>query len=399
MGLFDSLFGGKQKSSSTTEGYKPFVDYIRGRKGEGNEGMPQQIYDLYQNSGFTPGMQDATNSYLQNTNFAQKSPNITSNDPNFRNPVDNFQGFNASSPMIQDYAKASSDLLGGAYKVANGAYDSDFGPVAGVDLNAERAKMGKLDPTNSLSSLLSGKVNNPYLDSQADAMIGSMTRNLNENVMPGIRSNAVVSGTYGGSRQGIAEGLAASRLNQDIAPALTNLYGTANENAQNRMASTANSLNDQAYNAGFGNAGLQMQNNQQLMQKNAGNLSNRMQALPIAQGGFGMLSGLNDMAINNTDLGIRGADLGIRNADVGFKNADLGLRTNEANNNNFANYMQAIMGPQAYDWQNMQNYANLMYGGAGIGGSGTNQQSQSAGIGNTLLGLGAGAAGIYSGFK
>ncbi len=386
MGLFDSLFGGKQKSSSTTEGYKPFVDYIRGRKGEGNEGMPQQIYDLYQNSGFTPGMQDATNSYLQNTNFTQKSPNITASN------MPGFEGFNASSPMIQDYAKASSDMLGAAYKVADGAYDSDFGPVAGVDLNAERAKMGQLDPTNSLSSLLSGKVNNPYLDAQSQSMIDMMTRNTNENVMPGIRSNAVVSGTYGGSRQGIAEGLAASRLNQDIAPALTNLYGTANENAQNRMASTANSLNDQAYNAGFGNAGLQMQNNQQLMQKNAGNLSNRMQALPITQSGFGMLSGLNDMAVNNYDLGIR-------NADVGFKNADLGLRTNEANNNNFANYMQAIMGPQAYDWQNMQNYANLMYGGAGIGGSGTNQQKQSTGIGNTLLGLGTGAAGIYSGFK
>lgn len=379
-----SIFGSKQKSSSTSEGYKPFVDYIRGRKGEDNTGMPQQIYDLYNRSGFTPDMQAATDKYLQGLNFNNQTPGLsfTGFDPTFRQ----------SDPGLQDYRQASKDLVGAGYQVAGGAFDSNFDPVAGVDMNAARRSMGQLDPTNSLSKLLSGTPNNSYLDPQANAMIASMTRNMNENVMPGIRSNAVVSGTYGGSRQGIAEGLAASRLNQDIAPALTNLYGNAYESAQNRMAGTANSLNDQAYNTAFGNAGLQMQNNAQLMQKNSGNLANRMQALPIAQGGMGLLTGANNIDYQTNDMNMQ-------NNAMGINNAELGLKYNDMNNQNYANYMKALMGPQAYDWQNMQNYANLMYGGAGIGGSGTNTQKQSTGIGNTILGIASAAAGMYSGFK
>jgi hypothetical protein len=124
-----------------------------------------------------------------------------------------------------------------------------------VDISSARAGQGAVDPTQALSSLLSGKVNNPYLQQQANAITGDITRNLQENILPGMRDAAVASGQYGGSRQGILESKALSNVSRDTAGALSNLFGSANENAQNRMQSTAGQLNDQAGSLAVNNAG------------------------------------------------------------------------------------------------------------------------------------------------
>ena len=89
---------------------------------------------------------------------------------------------------------------------------------------------------------MSGKVNNPYLDQQADNITKRLNRNLQENVLPGIGQGAQMSGQYGGSRQGIAQGKAIGETQDNLANALTNMYSGANENAQNRMAGAAGSL-------------------------------------------------------------------------------------------------------------------------------------------------------------
>ena len=94
----------------------------------------------------------------------------------------------------------------------------------------------------ALTSALSGQVNNPYLDQQA----GTITRQVNDNLqhvtLPGIGSGATSAGQYGGSRQGIAQGLALSRAQGDISQGLSSLYGNAYESAQNRQASAATTM-------------------------------------------------------------------------------------------------------------------------------------------------------------
>lgn len=247
----------------------------------------------------------------------------------------------------------------GAGEIMLGAFDTNFNPVANTtfqnistpqtSLRAARAGQGALDPTRAMQSMLSGRPDNPYLDQQAAAITGQLTRNLNENVMPGLRSEALASGQYGGSRQGIAEGLAASRLNQDLAPALTNLYGTAFENAQQRKFGTASQLNDQAFQNAVGNANRQfagnqfnasnnlanqqfnanlgLQNNAQQMQRNQANLGNRLQGLNVLQG------------------------------------------TNAMQDQNFANYLNAIRAPQDFNFQNLQNHAGILQGASGMGGT------------------------------
>ena len=64
--------------------------------------------------------------------------------------------------------------------------------------------------------------NNEYLRGATRAMTGDVTRNLMENIMPGVRAGAIQQGgMYGGgsSRQGIAEGLAIGRTNQGLSDA------------------------------------------------------------------------------------------------------------------------------------------------------------------------------------
>lgn len=360
-----SLFGGKTKTKNSSDPWAPFADYITGRADGSDPGIPGEALDLYRQSGFTPEMQAGNDFYS------------------------NFIAQQATDPRLNDFSASGFDLLTGARDVANGAYDSNFGAVSGmgnispvgmVDMNSQRAGLGNLDPTDALSRLLSGRPDTQYLDQQASALTNNLTRNTNENVMPGLRSSAAISGQYGGSRQGIAEGLAASRLNQDLALPISQMYGNALENAQNRMQGTATYLNDNAYNTAFGNANLGLQNNSQqmqrdqananigfqnnaqLMDKNQGNLNNRMQSMPIAQSGFGLMSGVNDLQ-----------------------------------GQNYQNYLTSLMAPQNTNWQNLNNYANLMYQGAGLGGTSKGTQTSSPGIIPSILGTAAGVAGIASG--
>lgn len=295
---------------TTSEPYKGVVPYLTGDAAKGTKGIFPEAQRMFEQGGFNPAMQSAVDLY-------------------------------SGDVMNRATDPANNFMRIGANKVMQGAFDSNFDPIANIttpqiNLTAARSGQGVLNPTNAMYKMLSGRPDNPYLDQQASAITNQLTRNLNENVMPGVRSEALASGQYGGSRQGIAEGLAASRLNQDLAPALTGLYGSAFENAQNRMFGTATQLNDQAFqnatnnaNRDFSgqqfNANLGLQNNQQQIAKNTSNLNNRMQ-------GMGILSGAN--AIQD---------------------------------NNFAQYMNAQGAPNQYNWQNLNNYAGIIQPGAGMG--------------------------------
>lgn len=252
----------------------------------------------------------------------------------------------ATSPQMQ-YAE------NGANDVMRGAFDSNFGPVNGINMrnmptvgapqtNLQQARnaQGVLNPTQAIQQLLSGTPNNPYLDQQAAAITGQLTRNLQENVMPGIRSEALASGQYGGSRQGIAEGLAASRMNQDLAPALTNLYGSAYENAQQRMGATAGALNDQAFQNANTNAQRQFTANQQ-------NVANNLNSQQF-NANLGLQNNQQQMARQTQNLNNRMQGLNI-----------LGT-TQNMQDNNYAAMMGALQSPNDYQWSQLSNYNSLI---------------------------------------
>lgn len=389
MGLFSSLFGSKTKTKNSFEPYSETKDFLLGNNGQ--PGIFDESARLYQQGGFLPGMQDAQTQYLQQ--LQDRANSFGTNNAAFMGNI---------NPDIGNFVnKAASDMGTAAYGVASGAFDTDFNAVdpinaRSVNLVNARRSQGVLDPTRSLSQLLSGNVTNPYLQQQADALTANLTRNFNENVMPGIRSEALASGQYGGSRQGIAEGLAASRLNQDLAPALTGLFGNAFENAQQRMFGTATGLNEQAAANATNNANRQLAADQfnadlgfRNMQTESGlntqNLNNRLQAMPIANNALGLLSGVQ----------------GLRSGEQGLQLGAQGLQQNINNmqDQNFGQAITALGMPQDINAQNLSNYMGVIFPGAQLGGSSRGTQTQSPGIIPAALGTIAGIGGIARGVQ
>jgi hypothetical protein len=75
---------------------------------------------------------------------------------------------------------------------------------------------------------------NPFVNQQSQAITDLLTRNLKENVFKQEDTNANIAGGYGGTKNALALGTAASRMNQDLAPTLAQLGSNAYENSQNR---------------------------------------------------------------------------------------------------------------------------------------------------------------------
>jgi hypothetical protein len=155
----------------------------------------------------------------------------------------------------------------------NGAYDS----TGNVNLNSARASQGALNPTQAYQRMLSGKIDNPYLQGIHQASINDSMRGYNDairqvqqQVMPGISNQSFADGMYGSSRQGIAQGMVGqemARNARDLGIAAMDtgneLYGNAYQNAQGMMASAAGDLNAQAAQNAQYNAGLDLQQNAQ----------------------------------------------------------------------------------------------------------------------------------------
>jgi hypothetical protein len=99
---------------------------------------------------------------------------------------------------------------------------------------------------------------NPYLPAQAQAITNQVNQNLQQQQLPGINSGAIAAGGFGGSRQGIAQGLAIGQTNQGLSNSLANLnFNAWNQDQQNALQSRQI---DNSYNLGLGNLGLgQMQ--------------------------------------------------------------------------------------------------------------------------------------------
>lgn len=78
-----------------------------------------------------------------------------------------------------------------------------------------------------------GLGSNPYQGAQADA-IGMRSQEFLDNALNGIRSNSVGVGGLGGSRQGVAQGIATSKAADYLQGNLANLYGGNWNQEQNR---------------------------------------------------------------------------------------------------------------------------------------------------------------------
>lgn len=196
--------------------------------------------------------------------------------------------YNLALPGVQSFAASTPQRYQGS-------------TVAGFDPNQVAGQEGALSAAGAQNSLASGAAgslpfffgdiwnpsSNPNLQGAIDASVRPIQQNLTENELPAIRSE-FSGGNYGGSRQGIAEGLAVGRTNQAIGDTASkvaqNQYDT-NVNAQLRAygllptvqgAQTAGSLTT----SGVGD--VRQARDQALLNENVGNF-NYDQLAPFLQ--------------------------------------------------------------------------------------------------------------------
>lgn len=299
-------------------------------------------------------------------------------------------------------------------------YIADTPTVSAVNA---RAAEGELDPTSSLKRVLSGQVDNPQLSAMADAATRQGQRNyadavqdsseaLTRSVLPSVRSGAILSGGYGGTRQGIAEGLAISDRQKNLdrgardlgiagTDAASNLFGNAYEAAQGRMASTANDLDTKARETAAENANRRLD----VMKTNAGNalaagMKNADLSLDTQK--FNIGTGV-DAQQRNVDNNFRASstnvanDLaaGMKNADLSFnwQNTNIGndLRAKEDNAASALNYAKLNSDIASGNNQTELSKASLIpsiFGqGANLFTTGNNAQNDNFGQQMSVLGL------------
>lgn len=309
--------GSKGSSTTTVQKADPWTGaqpYLLGQNG--NPGVFPQAAEQFNTGGWSDEMQGLTDQYAGN---------------------------------IGAWAPQNTQLLSAAQSAIGGGFDPTVTPTANVNaqmVNPTEAfsSMGAADPTSSLSRLLSGQADTTALNGYMDSAMGRMTDNFQRSVMPSLRSGARLAGQYGSSRQGIAEGLAADGLTDSMSDLSANMYNNAFNTAQQNMYGTANNL-----------SGLALTN----AQANA----NRDLAGQQANAGINFQNNAQQMQLSGQQLGnvTQGANL---------LGAGMGL-----DNSAYQNALAAMQAPNAYNQNNLNNYANIISTGAGMGGTSSSSQS------------------------
>ena len=188
-------------------------------------------------------------------------------------------------------------------------------------------------------------------------------------------------------------------MNQDIAGAITPMYASAYENAQNRMQGVASDLNSQAMALAEANAA------RDYMAK-AQNVANSINAQQFNVGTS--MDAQKANALNRLNTQQFNANLGLQNnaqlmnantANLANRLQGLNLMnmSNDIADNSYNNYLQSLAAPNAMDWNNLGQYYNIVAPTAQAYGMNRGTQTQQPGLIPSILGTVAGIGGIASG--
>lgn len=251
-----------------------------------------------------------------------------------------------------------------------------------VNLGQQQGQIGMSGAAGTTGSInflnnAGDPANNPFFQSAVQSAIRPVTQNFQENVLPSIQSGAIQSGQLGGSRQGIAQGIASRGYLDTVGDITANMGNSAYAQGLNAV-SNAGQLGlglagqlGQASNT-FGNLGslgsslygTALQGN-----ANAANIGQGMQEL-VQRGQLGGLASIPGLMQGSLVQG------------------NTTLNAGNMYQNQAQNYANA-------PYQNISDYLGLLANGAALGG--TTSQSQSGG-GSRLTGaLGGGMAGSMFG--
>jgi len=221
------------------------------------------------------------------------------------------QGRDYWSTALSSGAKTPADFMASAnavYSTPSSFTTSDYADenIAGLkNLTSRQSTQMSMMPMLPGGGMFggssgggSGGGTNPYLKDIGASIREQSLQDLGQGLNM-IRSDVIGTGGFGGSRQGVAEGLAAGRANQGVSSALANLYGTDWTNQQNR------DLSRYGMDQGF----FTQQRGQDLQQIGLGsqletqNLQNQWYPITQAANIYGNLGGMTGSTTNTSQQG------------------------------------------------------------------------------------------------
>jgi hypothetical protein len=262
-----------------------------------------------------------------------------------------------------------ADQAGSAYGVGNAAINGQFDPritrvgdvpeadkvvAQMVDPTKAFASLGAANPTGAIQQMLTGRADTSTLNPVVQSAFRRLGEGFNEQVLPGIRGNAIASGQYGGSRQGIAEGLASRGLLYSMGDVANNMYNQAYQQAQQNMYGTANNM------AGLGINNAQSNANRDLSAQTS-NASNQLAARTF-NATLGLQNNQQAMQLAQQQLASRTAGL---NA-LGIGNA--------LQDQNYQQRLGLLDAQDQHNWNNLNNYSSIVQNGAKLGGTASMSQ-------------------------
>lgn len=252
-------------------------------------------------------------------------------------------------------------------------------------VNPKDAQGGQVLP--NYQQMVGQMTGNPQLDAMVNAAQTRTAQNFNEQVMPQISMSALGNNAFGGSRQGVAEALAADRLQQQMGDIATGMYGAAYESGQNRALQGAQTQ------AGL-TQGVNLANAQQWLQAQQLNQQGQQYAAGMGQN---LLQGGYGQSLDAARL--QGALTG-QMAQLGLMPAQTMAQAGSMDQS----YQQSVLDDniarwnwnQQLPWQQLQQYAGLV-GNGGYGqnstgstsGGGTSTSPLTGALGGGLASLGA----------
>jgi hypothetical protein len=338
----------------------------------------------------------------------------------------NLLGSSIQAPQAQ--AQGALNSLSGGFQ-SNQVTSAGAPAVQAAQINAP--SQNSLDLKGAYNNFINGNAGaNPYLTSALQSGVDQtnasfqknqtdLTNNLQRNVLSGIRSNSVLSGQYGGSRQGIAEGNAigdyTNQLNNaNLQLGLANSANTTGAQAQafnqgqDRSLSALQNLSNQQYGVASQNANLQQQAglaNQAATQNN-----NQFNAGQGQQTNLANTAAANQLQQFNAQQAQQNNQFnaGAQN-QTNLANLQAQLGTNSLNSANQATGLQGLSGllGQVYGYgQNQDNYAlnragqtnSLLAPYLSANSSSSTQTPVYSNPGGNILGGAAAGLGLYNQF-
>lgn len=224
----------------------------------GQNGVLQKASDLYGKSG--TASPDLTSAFADLTGAGRANAAAAQGLASQIKPVSEVSARTATNAgQVGGVGQMSAPVT------VKGQYAVGGAPVAANDVGvlSSFAKLGGINPTSAFGDLLKGDVN-PYTQQQLDAntaatkasfdqMVSDAGDDLTRRALPAIRSGAILAGQMGGTRQGVAEGVAkgdadrqlklsAQGLSTALGATNANTLAAASEAAQGRKAGAAQFL-------------------------------------------------------------------------------------------------------------------------------------------------------------